>query len=60
LKGTAAPTANWSLPGNGGLRKGTVLVQPMQAVTADLHADNPGRWAYHCRNIHHAKIGLMS
>ena len=35
----------WSLPGNGGLRKGTVLVLPMQTLTADLEADNPGRWA---------------
>ena len=50
----------WSLPGNGGLRKDTVLVLPMQTVTADLHADNPGRWAYHCHNIYHAEIGMMT
>jgi FtsP/CotA-like multicopper oxidase with cupredoxin domain len=50
----------WSLPGNGGLRKDTVLVLPMQTVTADLEADNPGRWAYHCHNIYHAEIGMMT
>ena len=50
----------WSMPGNGGLRKDTVLVLPMQTVTADLQADNPGRWAYHCHNIYHAEIGMMT
>jgi FtsP/CotA-like multicopper oxidase with cupredoxin domain len=50
----------WSLPGNGGLRKDTVLVLPMQTVTADLEADNPGKWAYHCHNIYHAEIGMMT
>jgi FtsP/CotA-like multicopper oxidase with cupredoxin domain len=50
----------WSLPGNGGLRKDTVLVLPMQTITADLEADNPGRWAYHCHNIYHAEIGMMT
>jgi FtsP/CotA-like multicopper oxidase with cupredoxin domain len=50
----------WSLPGNGGLRKDTVLVLPMQTVTADLQAVNPGRWAYHCHNIYHAEIGMMT
>ena len=50
----------WSLPGNGGLRKDTVLVLPMQTITADLQADNPGKWAYHCHNIYHAEIGMMT
>ena len=50
----------WSLPGNGGLRKDTVLVLPMQTITADLQADNPGKWAYHCHNIYHAEVGMMT
>ncbi len=50
----------WSLPASGGLRKDTVLVLPMQTITADLEADNPGRWAYHCHNIYHAEIGMMT
>lgn len=50
----------WSLPGSGGLRKDTLLVLPMQTVAADLQADNPGRWAYHCHNIYHAEVGMMT
>jgi len=50
----------WSLPGRGGLRKDTVMVLPMQTLVADLQADNPGRWAYHCHNIYHAEIGMMT
>ena len=50
----------WSLPGNGGLRKDTVLVPPMGALAADLEADNPGQWAFHCHNIYHAEIGMMT
>ncbi len=50
----------WSLPGSGGLRKDTVLIPPMQTIEADLQADNPGAWAYHCHNIYHAEIGMMT
>ena len=50
----------WGLPSNGGLRKDTVLVMPMQSVTADLQADNPGTWMYHCHNIYHAEMGMMT
>ncbi|HSN44389.1 MAG TPA: multicopper oxidase family protein [Propionibacteriaceae bacterium] len=50
----------WSLPGKGGLRKDTVLVLPMQTLTADLQADNPGIWAFHCHNIYHAELGMMT
>ncbi len=50
----------WALPGSGGLRKDTVLVLPMQTVEADLLADNPGRWMFHCHNIYHAELGMMT
>ena len=50
----------WSLPGSDGLRKDTVLVAPMQTIEADLEADNPGAWAYHCHNIYHAETGMMT
>lgn len=43
-----------------GPRKDTVLVLPMQAVVADLVADNPGQWATHCHNIYHAERGMMT
>jgi len=50
----------WSLPASGGLRKDTVLVLPMQTIEADLQADNPGTWMFHCHNIYHAELGMMT
>lgn len=50
----------WALPGSGGLRKDTVLIPPMQVVEADLQADNPGAWAYHCHNAYHGEMGMMT
>ncbi|MGV9713744.1 multicopper oxidase family protein [Gordonia sp. NPDC003424] len=50
----------WALPASGGLRKDTVLVRPMQTIVADFHADNPGDWAFHCHNIYHAEVGMMT
>jgi FtsP/CotA-like multicopper oxidase with cupredoxin domain len=50
----------WGLPASGGLRKDTVLVLPMQTIEADLQADNPGVWAYHCHNQYHAETGMMT
>lgn len=44
----------------GGTRKDTVLVRPMQALEVDLDADNPGQWATHCHNIYHAESGMMT
>ena len=43
-----------------GVRKDTVIVRPMQALTVDLDADNPGQWATHCHNIYHAETGMMT
>ena len=44
----------------GGGRKDTVIVRPMQALEVDLDADNPGQWAVHCHNIYHAETGMMT
>ena len=44
----------------GGARKDTVIVRPMQGLEVDLEADNPGRWATHCHNIYHAEAGMMT
>jgi hypothetical protein len=43
-----------------GLRKDTVIVRPMQTVTVDLDATNPGQWMAHCHNIYHAERGMMT
>ena len=45
---------------DGGGRKDTVIVRPMQALEVDLDADNPGQWAVHCHNIYHAETGMMT
>lgn len=43
-----------------GIRKDTVNVLPMQTVTLDLQADNPGQWVAHCHNADHAELGMMT
>ena len=45
---------------DGGARKDTVIVRPMQSLEVDLVADNPGQWALHCHNIYHAEAGMMT
>ena len=44
----------------GGARKDTVIVRPMQTVEVDIDATNPGKWATHCHNIYHAEAGMMT
>ena len=44
----------------GGIRKDTVNVLPMQTVSVDVQANNPGQWAMHCHNIYHAELGMMT
>jgi multicopper oxidase len=43
-----------------GVRKDTVIIRPMQTLTVELDADNPGQWAAHCHNIYHAESGMMT
>ncbi len=43
-----------------GPRKDTVNVLPMQTVTVDFVADNPGQWVVHCHNLYHQQAGMMS
>jgi len=43
-----------------GARKDTAIIRPMETVTADFEADNPGQWALHCHNIYHAEAGMMT
>ncbi len=44
---------------DGGPRKDTVIVRPMQQVDVEFDADNPGQWVTHCHNIYHAESGMM-
>lgn len=50
----------WSLPGSGGLRKDTVLLRGGETIIADLIAENPGEWAFHCHNAYHMETGMFS
>ena len=50
----------WALPGSGGLRKDTVLLRHGETMIADLIADNPGEWAFHCHNAYHMETGMVS
>lgn len=43
-----------------GLRKDTVNVLPMQTLSIDVEADNPGQWMAHCHNAYHAELGMMT
>ena len=45
--------------GTDGSRKDTVIVRPMEAVTVQFDADNPGQWLFHCHNAYHAERGMM-
>jgi FtsP/CotA-like multicopper oxidase with cupredoxin domain len=46
--------------GSPGLRKDTVNVLPMQRLTVDFDADNPGQWLTHCHNAYHGELGMMT
>ncbi len=45
---------------DGGARKDTVTVRPMETLEVELDADNPGQWAAHCHNLYHAEAGMMT
>ena len=44
----------------GGARKDTVIVRPMQQLAVDLDASNPGQWMTHCHSLYHAEAGMMT
>ncbi|WP_308204898.1 multicopper oxidase family protein [Mycobacterium barrassiae] len=46
--------------GGRGARKDTVVVLPMQQLTVDVIADNPGEWMLHCHNTYHQEAGMMT
>ena len=43
-----------------GPRKDTVIVRPLERVTVEFEADNPGRWMLHCHNAYHQAGGMMT
>jgi len=43
-----------------GALRDTILVPPMESVTIQFDADNPGTWAFHCHHIYHMNSGMMA
>jgi FtsP/CotA-like multicopper oxidase with cupredoxin domain len=43
-----------------GAVRDTVLVPPMGGVTIAFDADYPGRWAFHCHNLYHQMMGMLT
>ena len=43
-----------------GARKDTVNVAPMQTLSVDVQADNPGQWMIHCHNAFHLESGMAT
>ena len=42
-----------------GALRDTILVPPMESVTIQFDADNPGTWAFHCHHLYHMNSGMM-
>ncbi len=42
------------------LIKDTLLVPGNGQIQAEIVADNPGNWMYHCHHIYHAMMGMMA
>ncbi|OED51040.1 hypothetical protein ACH42_00005 [Endozoicomonas sp. (ex Bugula neritina AB1)] len=40
-------------------RMHTVNVPPMSERVVEIDADNPGRWAFHCHLLYHARAGMF-
>ncbi|GER00556.1 copper resitance protein [Iodidimonas gelatinilytica] len=47
--------------GHGGLipRKHTISVKPGERLSALIHVDAPGRWAFHCHLLYHMEAGMF-
>ena len=43
-----------------GPRKDTIAIAPMDSITIEFDADNPGQWMLHCHNIYHAESGMIT
>lgn len=52
-------TALNGTPVSGAVRD-TVLVPANGSVRLAFDADNPGRWLFHCHNLYHMAVGMMS
>ena len=42
------------------LTKNTITIAPGETYDVEFTADNPGVWAFHCHELHHAEGGMMT
>jgi FtsP/CotA-like multicopper oxidase with cupredoxin domain len=42
------------------MRTDTIQLNPMGMATADMGADNPGTWLFHCHNNDHFEGGMVA
>ncbi|MBH8597664.1 MULTISPECIES: multicopper oxidase family protein [unclassified Thermoactinomyces] len=47
-------------PVSGQVYKDTIQVNPGETVVITFKADNPGVWMFHCHDLHHAAMGMMT
>jgi FtsP/CotA-like multicopper oxidase with cupredoxin domain len=45
---------------SGHMRTDTLQLTPMAMATADMVADNPGTWLFHCHNNDHLEGGMVA
>ncbi|MGA9173696.1 MAG: multicopper oxidase family protein [Thermoactinomyces sp.] len=47
-------------PVSGQVYKDTIQVNPGETIVITFTADNPGVWMFHCHDLHHAALGMMT
>ena len=60
LHGHFFKVVNPSLPQERWIWKDTIIVEPMQRLDIEFHADNPGNWFHHCHNLYHMEAGMAN
>lgn len=40
--------------------KDTLNIKPGEEYVVAFRADNPGRWVFHCHELHHAEAGMVA
>ena len=60
LHGHFFNVVNSNLPPERWISKDTIILDHMQRIDVEIHADNPGRWFHHCHNLYHMEAGMAN
>jgi len=60
LHGHFFKVVNPLLPQERWILKDTIIVDPMERMDIEFHADNPGNWFHHCHNLYHMEAGMAN